>query len=442
MKHLRHFLAALALSFSAHAFALAPLPVKPDVVVAPDGSGDFTSVNAAVQSIPHDNRERKIILIKDGLYPEKVRIDASRVTLRGESRAGTRIEFAVARGTGGDDRDRSVVSIDGDDVVLENLTIKNTHGVLGIHAFAVYGRGDKTVIQDADVLSHGNDTLSLWRTSNGRYSEDAAEHTQPNGRYYHANLKVCGSVDFICPRGWCYLRDSEMTELNPKSEAAMWHDGSRDPDMKFVMVRCRFDGPEGFRLARHHHDALFFFLDCSFAKTMRDAAPYRVIYPLDGGPATEANRQRNQELDATNRWGERAYFFNSHRDGGDYAWLADNLAKAPGAPTPAQITAKWTFAGTWDPERTDAPKITAFDARGAGQFVVTFSEPVTAKGHPRLIFANGEIAEFVGGSGTNRLAFAAPSAIAAENHPKLDFHGGAIIACEAGAAVRVADPTF
>src|SRR3954466_12513213 len=71
----------------------AALPLKPDVVVAADGSGDFKSVHAAVQSIPKANRERKLIFIKDGVYHEKVRIDAACVTLHGESRAGTHIEF-------------------------------------------------------------------------------------------------------------------------------------------------------------------------------------------------------------------------------------------------------------------------------------------------------------------------------------------------------------
>ena len=50
-----------------------------------------------MQSIPKDNGERTIILIKDGVYNEKVRIDAACITLRGQSRKGTRIEFSQAR---------------------------------------------------------------------------------------------------------------------------------------------------------------------------------------------------------------------------------------------------------------------------------------------------------------------------------------------------------
>jgi pectinesterase len=66
---------------------------KPDIVVAADGTGDFKTIQAAVQSVPITNRERTIVLIKNGTYHEKIRVDASFVTLRGQDRSGTRIEF-------------------------------------------------------------------------------------------------------------------------------------------------------------------------------------------------------------------------------------------------------------------------------------------------------------------------------------------------------------
>jgi len=417
----------------------APLPFKPDLTVAADGSGDFRTIQAAVASMPKDNRERRFVFVKDGVYHEKVRVDASFVTLRGQSRAGTRLEFAQGmneyRGAARDNLGQAVLNINGDDFVLENFTVENTHGVIGTHAFAIYGRGDRTVIQDCDVFSQGNDTLSLWRTSSGMFSEDAASHANPNGRYYHARLKVRGSVDFICPRGWCYLADSELFEVNPNAEAAMWHDGSRDQDMKFVMRNCRFDGVEGWRFARHHHDAMLFLLDCTFAKTMRDTQPKRVIYPLKGGTPTEADLKRNKDADPTNIWGERFYYFNVHRDGGDYAWHKDNLATAPGAPTPAQITAKWTFAGKWDPENRTGPSVKKVAMDGT-QLTVTFSENVTVKGRPRLALRNGAFAAYTSGSGTDTLNFTASAANATA--PKLDFNSGAILATEAAASLRLA----
>ena len=49
----------------------------PDITVAADGSGDFTTVQAAVASVPRESRQRVIILVKDGVYREKIRVDAS-----------------------------------------------------------------------------------------------------------------------------------------------------------------------------------------------------------------------------------------------------------------------------------------------------------------------------------------------------------------------------
>ncbi len=420
----------------------AALPFTPDLTVAADGSGDFKSVQEAVASIPRDNRERRFVFVKDGVYHEKVRVDTNYLTLRGQSRAGTRIEFAQAmndyRGAQRDNLGSAVLNINGDDFVLENLTVQNTHGVIGTHAFAIYGRGDRTVIQDCDVLSQGNDTLSLWRTGNGQFSEDAIAHTSPNGRYYHARLKVCGSVDFICPRGWCYMTECDLFEVNPRAEAAMWHDGSRDQDMKFVITRSRFDGVEGWRFARHHHDAMLVLLDCTFSKTMRDQQPKRVIYPLSG-QATPADTKKNKDADPTNIWGERFYFANCHRDSGDFAWFKDNLSTAPNSPIPAQVTAKWTFAGKWDPENATGPAVRNISALG-NSFTVTFGENVTVKGHPRLALRDGTFADYARGSGTDTLTFTAPSI----NSPvaRLEFAGGSILATEAAATLRLASVTL
>ena len=29
-----------------------------------------------------------------------------------------------------------------------------------------------------------------------------------SGRYYHTRCHFRGAVDFMCPRGWCYISDS------------------------------------------------------------------------------------------------------------------------------------------------------------------------------------------------------------------------------------------
>ena len=415
-------LAALLVSGSSIVFG-GSLP-KPDLVVAADGSGDFKTIQAAVASIPKTNTERVVVFIKDGIYKEKIRVDASFVTLRGQSRSGTRVEFPQLDEDFNKTPDaigRAVINLNqANDFVLENLTAENTAGVIGPHAFTILGSGDRAVVVDCDVLSHGADTVSFWRGD--------------RGRCYQANCRLEGSVDFVCPRGWCYVTNCSFYEM--KNTAAVWHDGSKDKDMKFVLRNCRFDGAEGWNLARHHHDAQFYFLDCRFSKTMIDQPPFRVIYPLDGGTPTASDIQRNKDLDKSNIWGERAYFNDCHRDGGDYGWFANNLSAASGAPASAQITAAWTFAGTWNPENTSGPLIQKVSPTDK-QVTLVFSENVTVKGKPRLKLSDGAFADYASGSGSNTLVFARPQGRSAEI-ASVDLNGGAIIASEADATLRLA----
>jgi pectinesterase len=413
-----------ALWGAGHSIVFGGTQLKPDLVVAADGSGDFKTVQAAVASIPRTNTERIVVFIKDGIYHEKIRVDASFVTLRGQSRPGTRIEFPqldedFTRNP--DPIGRAVINLNqANDFVLENLTTENTAGIIGPHAFTILGTGDRAVVVDCDVLSHGADTISFWRGD--------------RGRCYLADCRIEGSVDFVCPRGWCYMTNCSFYEL--KDTAAVWHDGSKDKDMKFVMRGCRFDGTNGWNLARHHHDAQFYFLDCRFAKTMIDQPPFRVIYPLDGGTPGASDIQRNKDLDKSNLWGERAYYYNCHRAGGDYAWFANNLSAAPGAPKPEQISAEWTFAGKWNPENTSGPAIQKVDAQD-GRIALVFNENVTVKGKPRLKLNGGGHADYASGSGGNTIAFSAAQGKAGEA-VSVDLNAGAIIASEAGTTARPA----
>ncbi|MBO9545918.1 pectinesterase family protein [Caulobacter sp.] len=412
--------------------AATPVPptyaLVPDIVVAKDGSGQFSTIAAALKSIPTDNRERKGILVRNGFYDEAVRVDAPYVTLRGESRLGLRLQANRPANETKDEIGQGVVNIaaTAHDFVLEHMTVHNTVTVAGPHAFAVLGRGDRTIIQDADLLSLGADTLALWRTDKSKAEMGLSEGpgatplSPDGGRYYHTDLRITGAVDFVCPRGWCFMSDSEIVQVYPRAEAAVWHEGKGNADKKFVMKGCTFDGPPNFYLGRHHRDAQFYFLDCAFSERMRDKPTYQVIYPLDGGTPSPADIERNRVAAAETQWGERRYFSNSHRKGGDYAWMADSLSKAQAA----KIDAAWTFAGTWNPERTDGPRVIAVATEG-GRAKLTFDRLVTVKGAPQLVSASGQAGKYVEGSGTNTLTFETAGAPA-----RLDFAQGAVIGTE------------
>jgi hypothetical protein len=72
-------------------------------------------------------------------------------------------------------------------------------------------------------------------------------------------------------------------------------------------------------------------------------------------------------------WGQRHYYYNCNRDGGNYEWFGDNLDTAEGSPSVEEITASWTFNGRWDPEAAMASvlpfAILPVPARGAKNVV-------------------------------------------------------------------------
>ena len=346
------------------------------IVVDPEGSGDFKTLTEAMNSLPLFTYERTVIFLKNGVYEEKIRIEQDNITLRGESREGVKIIGNLPRQQWQDNKDAigpAVINLVGDDIIIENLTIENTQPYTLTHAFAIYGKGTRTIIQNANVWSNGGDTVSLWNDK--------------EGLYYHANCDFRGAVDFVCPRGWCYIENSDFTSV--RQTAALWHAGGHDKDQKFVLRNCSFDGKTPFELGRHHYDAQFFLIDCNFSDAVMDKAIYRVIYE-------DSNRNR------PDNWGNRTYFHNSHKPGLD--WTKDNLHERDPQLKPETITASWTFAGTWNPESTASPRIIRAAKRTDGKIDVFFNEAITVRGTPILQKGLDRIT-YCHGAGSHQLTF-------------------------------------
>jgi pectinesterase len=332
---------------------------RADIIVDQNGSGNFRTLAGAIDSLPMYPHRRTVILIKNGVYREKIRIGQNYITLRGESRDSTIIRYPQLRSDWNADKDGigpAVVNIHGDDVVLENLTIENSQPEIGPHAFAVYGDGTRTVFVNCSLIGKGGDTVSLWNYK--------------KGMTYHAGCRFEGAVDFVCPRGWCFIRDSRFFEV--KESAALWHDGHYDPDQKLVVRNSTFDGVKGFQLGRRHYPAQFYLLDCRFSENMADRPIYRVTYP----DSTRNNPDYG---------GDRLYYFHCVKDGLPYGWTADNLDQAEGRPEPEEVTAVWTFGGRWDPESVSPVRVSGFLIQGKS-VIITFNEIVTVRGEP--VFRN------------------------------------------------------
>jgi pectinesterase len=308
---------------------------RADYVVAADGSTPYRTVQAALDAIPEGEATHRIVLVRNGTYREKVHVTKSHVSIVGEDRERTRIVFAELRrnwrASHPDDWGAAVVNVGPQvtDLTIGNLTVHNDYGGDHDHQFAIRSSGNATRIAllSASFHADGGDTVSLWNSV--------------SGLSYYADCAFSGWVDYVCPRGWAYVTGSRFFGYN--LTASIWHDGSKDPDQKLVIRRSSFDGVPGFPLGRHNRDGQIYVLDSVFSERMAD----RPIY-LAGDPASF-------------QWGLRSYYASNRRDGGDYAWFADNLDRAPGAPRPQDVTPAWTFGGRWDPEAT-LPAVLPFAA--------------------------------------------------------------------------------
>ncbi|WP_242696009.1 pectinesterase family protein [Desertivirga brevis] len=170
---------------------LSSLPLfakKKQIVVALDGSGDFKTVSAAINSVPDNNSSTIVIYIKNGIYKEKLTIPKlkTNIALVGEDVNKTILtydDYASKKDKAGKDigtsRSASVFVLC-NDFVAENITFENSSGPVG-QALAMSVGGDKVFFKNCRFLGF-QDTIY---TSGG------------NTRQYFYKCYIEGTVDFI-----------------------------------------------------------------------------------------------------------------------------------------------------------------------------------------------------------------------------------------------------
>jgi pectinesterase len=312
------------------------------IIVSQDGKGDFKTIQGAINSLSDSADMPRIIFIRNGTYKEKIYLEKHNIVFEGEDRDKTILTASIARDEWrclhNEDWGVATLNIDGNDITLKNMTITNSYGFEWVKDEIIYCASDtvskqKTIGRSSHQMAIRTMNATRLRAINCRFKAFGGDTVSPwnveNGLFYFKDCIMEGGVDFYCPRGWAYAEN--CTFIAHSGTAAIWHDGSKYEDSKTVLKNCRFDGFDGFNLGRFHRDAQFYLINCQFGSTMADRDIYLV-------PTTN-----------TIRWGRRIYYFNCHRNNGDYGWHGDNLMSAPGNPDPTKINAQWVFGKKWNP---------------------------------------------------------------------------------------------
>lgn len=206
-----------------------------NLTVAQDGSGNYKTIQEAVNSVRDLGQERVKIYIKKGIYHEKLVIPSwkTAISLIGEDAANTIITHndysgKPIHGAGKDlfGNEKFVtytsftVLVQGNDFIAENLTIENTAGRVG-QAVALHVEADRVVIKNCRILGN-QDTL---------YS--AGENT----RQYYQDCYIEGTVDFIFGEATAVFQNCTIKSLSDSYvTAAATRSGQ---PFGFVFLECK-----------------------------------------------------------------------------------------------------------------------------------------------------------------------------------------------------------
>lgn len=199
------------------------------VTVAADGSGDFTTVQGAIDFVPLNNTQRVVINVKKGLYHEMNYIGAQKpfITVRGEDRALTEIAYPNNNNFNSlSGNNRAMFSCDASDFTLETITLRNTTPAGGSQAEAYRGNGLRHLLNRVNLISL-QDTFLV----NGA-----------NCTAFVTDSYIEGDVDFMWGSGAVFMQRTEL-----KATRAGFYTQVRNGATQFghVYVDCKLTGADG-----------------------------------------------------------------------------------------------------------------------------------------------------------------------------------------------------
>lgn len=166
---------------------------KPNLVVAKDGSGDYTTVQEAIDAVRAYTPTHVTIKIKNGYYHEKVTIPpwVCNLSIIGESKENTIISYEDYAGkffskdtVNNKNKHTTFTSatwfVYGNDITMENLTIKNEAGRVG-QALALHVNGSRFILRNCNLLGN-QDTLFA---------------TNDESEQFYDQCYIEGTTDFI-----------------------------------------------------------------------------------------------------------------------------------------------------------------------------------------------------------------------------------------------------
>ena len=168
------------------------------VVVAKDGTGDYKTIQEAINEAKSFPYNKITIFIKNGVYYEKIKIHEwnPNISLIGESKENTIITYDDYFNKLDLGRNSTFYTytllIEANNVILKNLTIENSSGEVG-QAVALSVFSDEVAVINCNILGN-QDTL----------------YASGKGKQYFKNCYIEGTTDFIFGSATAFFENCQI----------------------------------------------------------------------------------------------------------------------------------------------------------------------------------------------------------------------------------------
>nr|XP_010923950.1 pectinesterase [Elaeis guineensis] len=175
--------------------------VAVNVTVAADGSGDYKTVQEAVDSAPDKGKVRYVIYVKEGTYKENVIVGKKKtnVMIVGDGMNSTVITGSLNVVDGSTTFNSATLAAVGEGFILQDICIENTAGPEKHQAVALRVGADRSVINRCRVDGY-QDTL---------YAHSL--------RQFYGDSIISGTVDFIFGNAAVVFQNCNLIARKPMS---------------------------------------------------------------------------------------------------------------------------------------------------------------------------------------------------------------------------------
>ncbi|XVF35221.1 hypothetical protein REPUB_Repub18cG0126800 [Reevesia pubescens] len=190
--------------------------VSANVVVAKDGTGNFTRIMDAVASAPDNSTSKYVIYIKKGLYNEYVEINKKKWNIM---MVGDGMDVTVISGNrnfvdGWTTFRTATFAVSGRGFIAKDITFENTAGPQKHQAVA---------------LRSGSDLSVYYRCAIRGYQDSLYAHSM---RQFYRDCTITGTIDFIFGDGTVVFQNCQILARQglPKQKNIITAQGRKDPN--------------------------------------------------------------------------------------------------------------------------------------------------------------------------------------------------------------------